>query len=318
MTEAIPIAIFWAVMFLLALHLGLALAAASVPAITSLTGLHKTKRLKIFIDKFGQQASTFALLGGLWVFVIVCAVLAALWFLLPEKAPYVCGIPLPLAAVAGPILLGAAVFLAYRGLWQRLKTKKSLHAVIGLSATVLLWVAFYTGLASLRPLSLALPAPTGPEFLLPPAGSLFWRLLVLGIALSVALAGIFTGAWLVWRRNKDDFGRDYYNFTLRLTARIGFLGQIAVLAAMGWLVAGFLPLVGELSRRLTIAVALYGTGTLLTLLCLGVVMPQENALRHKLMLAVAFLTTLAALTGLFAGLTTIFFPAVFPTAVPLP
>jgi len=24
-----------------------------------------------------------------------------------------------------------------------------------------------------------------------------------------------TGAWLVWRRDKDEFGRDYYNFTLR-------------------------------------------------------------------------------------------------------
>ncbi|EFL50228.1 conserved hypothetical protein [Solidesulfovibrio fructosivorans JJ]] len=318
MTEAIPIAIFWAVMLLLAMHLGLALAAASVPAITSLTGLHKAKRLKIFINKFGQQSSTFALLGGLWVFVVLCAALAALWFLLPEKAPYVCGIPLPLAAVAGPVILGAAAFLAYRGLWQRLKNQKVLHAVIGLAATVLLWIAFYTGLATLRPLSLALPAPTGPEFLLPPAGSLFWRLLALGITLSISLAGIFTGAWLVWRRDKDDFGRDYYNFTLRLTARIGFLGQIAVLAAMGWLLAGFLPLVGELSRRLTIAVALYGTGTLLTLLCLGVVMPQENALRHKLMLVAAFLTTLMALTGLFAGLTSIFFPAVFTAPVPLP
>lgn len=309
MPEAIRIALFWAVMLLLALHLGLALAAAAVPAITALTGLHKTKRLKIFIDKFGQQASTFALLGGLWLFCILCAALGAIWFFLPDKAPYFLGIPLPLGAVAGPILLGAAAFLTYRGLWQRLKTRKSLHAVFGLTATLLLWIAYYANLAAIRPFCLGLPPGIGPEFLLPPPASLFWRLLALGLALSVTLAGVFTGAWLVWRRNKDDFGRDYYNFTLRLTARIGFLGQLASLAVTGWLVLGLLPLVGELSTRLTIAISLYGTGSLLTLVCLGMVMPQENALRHKVMLLLAFLTTLAALTGLFAGLTNILSPA---------
>ena len=316
MPEATRIAAFWAVMVLCAAHLGLALAVAGVPTITAAAGLAKVKRLKIFIDKFGQQAATFALLGGLWAFVILCAVLAALHFLAPATAPYFLGIPLPAAALGAPVLAGAAIFLSYRGLWQRLKTQKALHGGIGFAATVCLWLAFYAGLAMLRPLALRLPAPTDALFLLPPGNSLFWRVLAEGIALSLSLAGAYTGAWLVWRRTKDDFGRDYYNFTLRLAARVTFVGQVLALAAMGWIVLGLLPLVGELSARLSIAVALYGTGSLLTLLFAAVVMPQENALRHKFMLVGAFAASIMAATGLLAGLAAIFLPAVLPAALP--
>ncbi|WP_029457605.1 hypothetical protein [Solidesulfovibrio alcoholivorans] len=310
MPEATRIAAFWAVMILCAAHLGLALAVAGVPTITAAAGLAKVKRLKIFIDKFGQQSATFALLGGLWVFVVLCAALAALHGLAPAAAPYFLAIPWPAAALAAPILAGAAVFLSYRGLWQRLKTQKTLHGGIGFAATACLWLAFYAGLAMLRPLSLRLPAPADALFLLPPGNSLFWRFLAEGVALSLSLAGAYTGAWLVWRRNKDDFGRDYYNFTLRLAARVTFVGQVLALAAMGWIVVGLLPLVGELSARLSIAVALYGTGSLLTLLFAAVVMPQENALRHKFMLVGAFAASIMAATGLLAGLTAIFFPGV--------
>ena len=77
MPETVRITVFWAVMVLFAVHLGLALAAAAIPAITSVVGLSKVKRLKIFTDKFGQQAATFALLGGLWLFCVLAAVLAA-------------------------------------------------------------------------------------------------------------------------------------------------------------------------------------------------------------------------------------------------
>jgi hypothetical protein len=313
MPEATRIAAFWAVMVFCAAHLGLALAVAGVPTITAAAGLAKVKRLKIFIDKFGQQAATFALLGGLWAFVILCAALAALHVLAPATAPYFLGIPWPAAALAAPVLAGAAVFLSYRGLWQRLKTQKALHGGIGFAATVCLWLAFYAGLAMLRPLALRLPAPADALFLLPPGNSLFWRLLAEGVALSLCLAGAYTGAWLVWRRNKDDFGRDYYNFTLRLAARVTFVGQVL---AMGWIVLGLLPLVGELSARLSIAVALYGTGSLLTLLFAAVVMPQENALRHKFMLVGAFAASIMAATGLLAGLAAIFLPAVLPAALP--
>ncbi len=309
MPEATRVAVFWAAMVLIASHLGLALAAAGIPCITALVGLRPTKRLKIFIDKFGQQASTFALLAGLWAFVVLAAGAAGLWFFLPGPATFFLGFPLPAAAIIGPILAGAAAFLAYRGLWQRLKTQKSLHAVIGLAATLLFWAGLYAGLAAFRPLVLGLHATDWPSFLAPPAASLFWPILAEGLTLSLAAAGTFTGAWLVWRRDRDDFGRDYYNFTMRLASRLAFAATVLAVVAMAWLCLGLLPLVGELSARLTVAVGLYGSGLFLALVASGFVMVQANALRHKAALMAAFLAMLMALTGLVAGLASVFLPA---------
>ena len=317
MPEAVHAAVFWAAMVLFAAHAGLALAAAGIPCVTSLTGLRKVKHLKIFIDKFGQQAATFALLGGLWSFIVLLASLAAVRFLLPEASAHLLALPLPICAILGPVLLGGFAFLSYRGMWQRLKTRKGLHAVFGLSATILLWAGLYGGLAAMRTLVLRLPpAGMNPGFLLPPGNSLLWRLLAEGLALSLGLAGTFTAGWLVWRRDKDDFGRDYYNFTMRLSARVGFAGQVAALAGMGWLIVGLLPIVGELSGRLSAALALYGTGTLATLACLGMTMIRENVLRHKFFLALAFFTSLAALTGLCAGLASLLVPGLSYTTLP--
>ncbi len=300
MPETVRITVFWAVMVLFAVHLGLALAAAAIPCLTSVVGLSKVKRLKIFTDKFGQQAATFALLGGLWLFCVLAAVLAAVWFLAPAKAPYYLGLPLPFGAVAATVLGGAAAFLTYRGSWQRFKTQKPLHGLIGLSATLLLWAAFYAGLAASRPLALALPPATTAAFLLPPANSLFWRFLTIGLPLSVGLAGAYTGAWLVWRRDRDDFGRDYYNFTMRLAARFAFGGLLMALPGVAWLGLGLMPLAGELTTTLAASLGLFGTGLLLALACFGFVMPQENALRHKLLLAAGFVGAVMALIGLCA------------------
>lgn len=316
MPEAVRVAVFWAAMVLFAVHLGLALAGAGIPLITSLVGLSKTKRLKIFTDKFGQQAATFALLGGVWVFLVLVAAFAALHVLAPAKAPYYLGLPFPLAAVAGTVLAGGAAFLTYRGSWQRFKAQKPLHGTIGLTATLLLWAALYVGLAAARPLVLALPLATDLSFLLPPGNSLVWRLFTLGLPLSLGLAGTFTGAWLVWRRDRDDFGRDYYNFTMRLSARVGFVGHVLALAAMVWLGLALLPLAGELTTRLAVSLGLYGTGMLITLVCLGFIMPQENALRHKVLLVAAFFGSLLALAGLCAGLTGLVVPGLAGNIMP--
>ena len=70
-----------------------------------------------------------------------------------------------------------------------------------------------------------------------------------------------------------------------------------------------MPLISELTSTQTLALGLYGTGTLITLVCLGAVMSQENALRRKVLLIFAFLATLASLTGLLAGLVGIFLPS---------
>jgi hypothetical protein len=307
MPEALRVATFWAAMVLVASHLGLALAAAGIPALTALVGPRAVKRLRIFTDKFGQQAATFALLGGLWALVALSGLLVAAGFLAPVgQGPWRTA-PAWLAVTA-PLAVGAAVFLAYRGLWHRLKARKQLHVLLGLAATLLFWLAFYVGLAALRPLAVPGSETGWAAWLAPPGTALFWRLLAEGVVLSLFTAGTFTGAWLVWRRNRDDFGRDYYNFTMRLTARLGFWAGLASLGAMVWVCLGLLPVVGEISSRMTLALGLYGLGMLVTLGGCGFLAGQENALRHKFLLVLAFLGSVVALTGLLAGLSAVFWP----------
>jgi len=309
MSEALRAAVFWMALALVAVHVGLALAAAGIPCLTALVGLRTTKQLKIFIDKFGQQAATFALLGGLWAFLVLLGGGTVVFFLSPAEARAAFGFPRPLAAVIVPLLLGAAVFLAYRGLWQSLKARKSLHTLLGIAATVLFWLALYASLATLRPLATGLPVSGWGEQLLPTGPTVFWRILALSLVLSLHLAGTFTGAWLVWRRGKDDFGRDYYNFTMRLSAGAGFAFGLTALALVIWVCLGLMPAVGELTPRLTAALAAYGTGMLLALGGEGFVATRENALPQKFVLVLAFLGSVLALTGLLAGLANVSGPA---------
>jgi len=310
MPEALRVAVFWEAMALVAVHLGLALAAAGIPAFTALVGPRAVKRLKIFTDKFGQQAATFALLGGFWALLVLSGGFLTALFLAPAVSVVLAGTVLPGSALGASLVCGVVVFLAYRGLWHRLKSRKSLHVALGLLATLFFWLALYAGLAVLRPLAVPVAATGWTSLLVPPGPALFWRLLVEGLLLSLYLAGTFTGAWLVWRRGRDDFGRDYYNFTMRLTARLGLWAGVASLGGMVWVAWGLLPAVGEVSARMTLALALYGLGMLVAVCSCGFLAAQENALRHKFLLLLAFAGSVAAVTGLLAGLANVFWPGV--------
>jgi len=309
MSEALRAAVFWSAMALVAVHVGLALAAAGIPCLTALIGLRSTKQLKIFTDKFGQQAATFALFGGLWAVLVFAGGGTVVYLLSPAEARELLGFPRPLAAVFAPLVLGAAAFLAYRGLWHSRKVRRGLHTLLGVGATGLFWLALYAGLATLRPMATGLPVAGWGEQFLPAGPTVFWRILAECLVLSLHLAGVFTGAWLVWRRNKDDFGRDYYNFTMRLSAAAGFAFGLAALALVGWVCLGLMPAMGELTPRLSVAVAFYGTGMLVALIGEGFVVGHENALPHKLVLVLAFLGAILSLTGLMVGLANVSAPA---------
>lgn len=309
MSEALRAVGFWSAMALVAVHVGLALAAAGIPCLTALVGLRTTKQLKIFTDKFGQQAGTFALFGGLWSLLVFLGGGAVVALLSPAETGAVFGFPRPLAAFVVPFLLGAAAFLAYRGLWQSLKARKTFHALLGIAATAFFWLSLYGALAIVRPLATGLPATGWGDQLAPSGPTVFWRVFAESLALSLHLAGTFTGAWLVWRRSKDDFGRDYYNFTMRFSAAAGLSFGLAALALVVWICMGLMPSVGELTPRLSSAVAFYGTGMLLTLVTDGFVASRENALPHKLVLLLAFLGSIMSLTGLLVGLANVSAPA---------
>lgn len=234
--------VFYVTVVLLAPHLALALAAAGMPLVSASGGFFTAKRIKIFLDKFGQQITTFALLGGGYVFLLTLLAALALPFLAPQSAAFFFALPLPLPALAAPLILGAGLFLVYRGLWQRMKNNKIPHSLIGIASGLAFFATLYATVSAFRLLSLHTPPPLDArDFFFPPFNAFFWPILVQTLSLSLCLAGGFGGLYLVIRRIRDDFGRDYYGFTLKLAARWALFAGILQLAALGHVYNGLWP-----------------------------------------------------------------------------
>lgn len=291
-------AVFYVTVILLAPHLALALAAAGMPLVSASGGFFTTKRIKIFLDKFGQQTTTFALLGGGYVFLLLAALCAGLPFAAPEAAAFFSAWPLPVLPLAVPFALGAVLFLVYRGLWQPMKNSKAAHSLIGIASGLAFFAALYALVSAFRLYSLRTPLPlSGWDFLVPPQNAFFWPILLQVLSLSLCLAGGFGGLYLVARRTRDDFGRDYYGFTLKLAARIALFPGLLNLATLGHVYNGLWPFASVhaasdmLFWTMAASLALWAVALVLW----GVTSFSTYALRMKWALVVAVALATAAL-----------------------
>lgn len=194
---------------------------------------------KVFFDKYAQQLTTMSLLA-LCIFSMAIAggVFAgasrSLWlksWLFEVGTPF-----LPFYVGLGIVLV---LSLPYWASWKKFRKNKPPHIALGALTTVVslftivasvlaVWVLGITGESGKVVPMLQLFSAAGP-YALP---------LVLGstcLALSTAAAGSLK--YLVFRRNKDDFGRDYYRFALSLAARWAWVPMLGALACAGWMFA---------------------------------------------------------------------------------
>jgi len=109
------------------------------------------------------------------------------------------------------VLLGS-IFYSLR---NTLKNMPILHVALGMIAAVQNCVALVVVLFTLRIISAAIN-PEAAHLALP---DLFpsnwddplWSAFCYALPLALAMPGAWAACWLVMRRNKDDYGRDYYN-----------------------------------------------------------------------------------------------------------
>lgn len=290
--------LYYAILALITVHLALGLAAAGIPCITGVGGFAIAKRSKIFQNKFGQQAGTFALLAGGYVFLVLAAAAVSLLMRLPEVAVFWFSTPLPLIPLAVSLFLGAAFFLLYRGLWQKMKDRKRAHAAIGIASAISLWFFMYCAAASFRLFTLRLDLPNDiSAFFIPGLDSSFWPVAAQALCLSASLAGAFSAVYLLLRRNKDDFGRDYYNATLRQASRWAFFAGVPQILCAAWLFSTLWPSLDIIGGLVAVQWPLAASAALGLAGCAlwGVVSFQGNALRFKLMISGAWLFSLASL-----------------------
>ena len=286
------------------LPLALLFAAAGLPLTSAMLLFSPPKRVKVFRDKFGQQTATLCLLTGLAA--LVC--LAAAGFLLARTSPAIASFwfawPLPLAPLTAGLALAGLLALVYRALWQTLKQKRPVHAAIGVVATLAAWAQGYLFITFFRHLVTIASAPgADPALFAAPPDSLAWILLPLVCALSLALAGAAASLYLTLRRNKDDFGRDYYNYALKLACKWALFSSLPALALHSWFFIRLWPAVRELPIAPLLLWSENAAGICLVLACLlwAAVLKAKNPLRLKFLCLCAAALAWLALAAMAVG-----------------
>ncbi|MFO7726990.1 MAG: hypothetical protein R6X11_01540 [Desulfonatronovibrio sp.] len=244
----------------------------AVPALAFLSEITGIIRHKVFMDKFARQT---ARLGLLFVWAIFLATAGAWtacsWYpgnsgvwteyiLLKEYGLY-----LGLAAVV--------LYSLYYFLWDKLKKAKAFHLVLGglavISAKLFLTLLFWSVYREL------LPAP----HLIPGIDSIFPPMLAQTFLLCLSGASALVLIYLLIRRNRDDYGRDYYRFALGFGAKWTLFFALASPLTCIWL---FLVMKNGFDfTYVIIPGAVYILTLLIMLLILWRIIKSDQPLRNK-------------------------------------
>lgn len=247
--------------------LGLAaFGAILVAALNELLGLAKGK---VFFDKYAEQSAAM----GLPLMLIALLSMGVAGFMAVSRMPW---LSQWLANPASPFLyfyaatgIGLLLAIPYTLAWKRMRSAKGLHAVLGLGAGLSLTAAVAASVAAIFLLGISTQSDATAFVVapLPLAGnSLFWPLILQYTALSLGSGAGLSLVYLVLRRNKDDFGRDYYKFSLPLAAKWAIFGLLLQVLAQGWAYALLTPEAHALVLG-TGMVCIWGSALLLALLC---------------------------------------------------
>ncbi|MFP4071153.1 MAG: hypothetical protein ACLFTB_03800 [Desulfovibrionales bacterium] len=215
----------------------LLLLVVGTPVVSLITETYGFRAKKPFAIKLSRQLD----LMGSWALVLTILAGAVTGYFLMPQTPYLPAVQRALtpelliafAATGGMMLL----FWILRALtWKLLKKKKGLHILLGVILMIAL-LAFFFLLAGVKarffshaPGEIG-PVPLGAYFSWP-ATSMFWPVVSQLLLLSLGLAWAIALPFLLVRRNRDDFGRDYYNWSITNAARwalVFMLGQFIVL-----------------------------------------------------------------------------------------
>ncbi len=298
----------WAV--LAALVLLAWLSALGSPVLSFTAEILADARAMVFHRKFAQQVSKA---GLLWLpaALLLTGLTAALW---PSEASALATLLLARPELSAPpaatLLLFAVFSTLHAATWARLKASRGLHKLLGLLAAA-------SGLASawlLLSLSRLLLAGLGSETAVPfaiqdhvliPAASPFWPLLGLALTMALVCAGGLGLAYALMRRNRDDWGRDYYGFALRFGAAWTLLLLVTTAGFLGWLAAGHVLKGALLPADPVLRAAAVTTGAALLLALAGnlIVWRSTAPLRQKPIILASCLLLLLLLAGIcLAGL----------------
>ncbi|MGX9366553.1 hypothetical protein ACTVJH_11015 [Desulfoplanes sp. PS50] len=257
---------------------------------------------RIFLDKLALQMTRLGSLIHIGTWLGLIAGVAALWYRQPESIALIRPSAWLLLPTLGLGLVGTGLFIIYFATWNLLKKeKKKIHMILGLAGFMLLKPLFWIPVLIIRSKVLG----TNLEFqsLFPPLNSLFWPVGIQWAFTSLSMAAVLGSLYLLIRRNRDDFGRDYYKFALPVCAKWALFPFIAVLATCAWIAALTYSAVNiQQATPLMAATAIRGGSLLLCVIIWVVIMKTATPLRFKGMIVASGLFAWTFLIGTLAAL----------------
>lgn len=309
----------WTVSVPAAFFLLLLLGSAGLPFMALMGQNLAVARRRSFYDKCGRQmAQLTAIIAPLALLMLVLAVVRSV-----QMDPTLLDSPLFLPLIAlGALMLSSSIFsIIYALAWKRLAKIRLLHQLFGLAAGLGMLKAVYVAFCIARAMFIAghpLPATGTPvelfrALLLPASPVLMLPCLATALCAGIAVTGIFAMTWLILRRNADDFGRDYYNFTMPWCAVWASSGYAICLAPLGYLLWIILsPLFMSLGATIQTAFAViplvpFACAVLMPILgivCGGVVSLSPSPMRFKPFICFIFILQFFATASVIALLLT--------------
>ncbi|BBD07219.1 hypothetical protein [Desulfovibrio ferrophilus] len=303
------------VFVILALHLCAVYTGLGAFSLAWLSETVGAAKKKVFLKKLSQQMSALGILFLAYTLVSAGGSFAVMQAQYPELIRPWLDNPMIAAPMAAALAWLVLFGLLYAFTWRSAKKSPGLHRSLGL--LTVLGVPAVLGVSLCMKLALYSELPENVQTMeLEPmlrAGlshPMLAPLTVHSVLLALGCGAGFGLLFLLTRRNKDDFGRDYYNYAAQFTANTAILGTLGALASEAWVASQMLPsLMLETGPTLLgLLAAGGGAAALLATISWAVVARSENPLRRKPAMLLAALLLLMAVAGFSAVNASIFLP----------
>lgn len=237
MTLALPIWIF----ALLPCALLLASLFWGAPLMALVSELIGAASKKPFPARVARQLSRLAIWGHAICWILL-AVAGAVLYPQLAQSEFVQSHWLFLLLAVGIPFCATTNLLAYDLTWKKARDHRGIHVFLGCLANLGLKYGYWSLVAAVLIFFRGIPL-TSPAFL-PQINSALWPLAALWPVMSLSVAAGLGLFYLILRRNKDDWGRDYYRFAAPFLGKWQIVGGIGTLAVLAWL---FLSLRGAIN-----------------------------------------------------------------------
>ena len=275
------------------------------PLLGTLTEVFYLKTHKAFYDKCALQLTRFVSVMGFLagVFVIVAG-----YLLLRRHMPVLLDPPFGMRLIFFVLVpgMGYGLFLVRRATWTGLNHLPTTRFFLGLLPTLLglfLTARFLMPLEHIRAFLRNPQAAEAPKALLealsPEAGfsALLFPRFSYALTTGLAATAVFGIWYLLLRRNRDDFGRDYYTFALKFCARWGAALTASASAAAWWVLLGLTDVTNGPDEVTQLSFACTAGASMVTCLLLLFMSISSVPMRNKFTAVLAGFAFLIALFG---------------------